>query len=600
MQKVIIGLLIVLSQTFVLAQEPRVPSKMSIGDMKIKITDGARAEIQKNVDDLTRHPKYFNAKVDLANQYFHFIEEAFCKEGVPEEIKYLVIQESGLISDAVSTSNAVGYWQFKDFTAVEVGLRVDRHVDERKNIYAASIGAAKYMKKNNGYFDNWIYAIQAYQMGAGGALKVTNKKLYGAKQMTISKKTYWYVKKYLAHKVAFEGAVGKSRPSVYLSAYKSASGKTLHEVAKKFKVNEEELTKYNKWLRKGKVPSDKKYAVIIPNKQLLKIVEDKDVSSKPKKLFVKKAPSYNQAQAKLFPVIKPWKGRSDYSGRTVNVNRLPGIIGISGDKLIELSRKGNLSLGDFLNVNNIEIDHRVIEGAPYYFKKKKLKAKLYYHVVHSGETLWSISQKYGVNLKKLLMKNRLTEKIDLKEGRVLWTRHIRPENIAIAYEEVDDIKPIEIPIQTTETGELVSVKLPIVDLLEQVELIDSSGYTAPIDSVEYKELTHTVKRGDTYYNIANRYNVKVLELIAWNELKLTNKLAIDQQLIVKVAKVEDQPESIVAESVNNREYHIVEKGETLYSISSKYGLTLEKLKSLNDKLDGNIAIGERIMISSEE
>jgi len=165
MRGVIIGLLVILFQGLLLAQGPKVPRRMTLGDVRLKITDGARAEIQKNVDALTKHPKYFNAKVNLANQYFHFIEEAFRKEGVPEEIKYLVIQESGLISDVVSSSNAVGYWQFKDFTAVEMGLRVDRHVDERKNIYAASIGAAKYMKMNNGYFDNWIYAIQAYQMG---------------------------------------------------------------------------------------------------------------------------------------------------------------------------------------------------------------------------------------------------------------------------------------------------------------------------------------------------------------------------------------------------------------------------------------------------
>ena len=122
MNRVIIGIWIVLLHGVMFAQGPRVPHKMMLGDVKIKITDGARAEIQKNVDELTKHPKYFNVKVDRANQYFHFIEEAFSKEGIPEDIKYLVLQESGLISDVVSSSNAVGYWQFKDFTAVEMGL----------------------------------------------------------------------------------------------------------------------------------------------------------------------------------------------------------------------------------------------------------------------------------------------------------------------------------------------------------------------------------------------------------------------------------------------------------------------------------------------
>lgn len=604
MPRIIIGLLVILFQGSLLAQGPRVPHKMTLGDVRLKITDGARAEIQKNVDELTKHPKYFNAKVNLANQYFHFIEEAFRKEGIPEDIKYLVIQESGLISDVVSTSNAVGYWQFKDFTAVEMGLRIDRYVDERKNIYAASIGAAKYMKMNNGYFDNWIYAIQAYQMGAGGALKVTDKKLYGAKQMTITKNTYWYVKKYIAHKVAYQGAVGKSRPSIYLSAYKSGAGKSLHEIAKKFEVNEEELVKYNKWLKKGKVPSDKKYVVIIPDKKLLKIADDSDASAKPKSIVVKKAPTYNQTQAKLFPTIKPWKGSNNYSRNTVNVNRLPGIIGVEGSKLTELVRNGNVSLTEFLSINDIKINHRVIVGVPYYFKKKKKKAKVYYHIVQSRETLWSISQKYGVQLKKLLMKNRLTENIAVKEGRVVWMRHIRPENIPIAYEEIDDSKPVEIAIETNEnqhindSDKLRYVELPEIDSAEETTPIDELEHEEMIDSVKYKKLIHVVKKGDTYYNIANRYAVQVLELVRWNKLTLADKLSIEQQLIVIVAKTDQQLGVIgIDELRNSVEYHVVKKGETLYSISIKYGFTIEELKLINNKGDVDVAIGEQLKVS---
>ncbi len=598
-KKIVISVWMILLQGLLFAQSPRVPHKMTIGGVKLKITDGARAEIQKSVDDLTKYPKYFNIKVDRANQYFHFIEEAFRKEGIPEDIKYLVLQESGLISDAVSTSNAVGYWQFKDFTAVEVGLRVDRHVDERKNIVAASIGAAKYMKKNNGYFDNWIYAIQAYQMGAGGALKVTNKKLYGQKQMTITKKTYWYVKKYIAHKVAFENAVGKSKPSVYLSAYKSGAGKSLKEIAKKFKVNEAELLKYNKWLKKGKIPSDKKYAVIIPNKQLIKIQDDGETPSRPKNIFVKKAPSYNQAQAKRFPIIKPWKGSAKYSGSTINVNRLPGIIAVQGNKLIDLARKGNLSLSDFLNINDIEIAHRVEEGQVYYFKKKKSKAKVYYHVLQEDETLWSVSQKYGLRLNKLLMKNRMVENKKIKEGRVLWVRHIRPDNIPVAYEKIDDPKPIKINLDNLKK-EQVDEEQIVPSLIDSVneEMTSEMLYIDEIDSVEYTEVSHLVKKGDTYYNIANRYNVRVLDLVEWNGLTLTDKLSIDQELKIRTAKA---PMLIEKEEVNNNEdeqkYHLVEKGETMYSISRKYGLTVEALKRINNKEEDDVTIGEQLKIS---
>src|SRR5687768_2748760 len=189
------------------AQTPEVPHKMQFAGMTLTIRDDARREIQKDVNALTQSPRHHNIKVERAKTYFPLIEKVFEEERVPDDFKYLALQESALIADAVSTSNAVGFWQFKDFTAVEMGLRVDKEIDERLNIVSSSRAAARYIKKNNFYFNNWIFALQAYQMGAGGAMKSLPKDLSGARNMEITSSTYWYVKKYIAHKVAFEEAV---------------------------------------------------------------------------------------------------------------------------------------------------------------------------------------------------------------------------------------------------------------------------------------------------------------------------------------------------------------------------------------------------------
>src|SRR6478609_3750187 len=200
------------------AQTPEVPHKMEFAGMTLTIRDDARREIQKDVDALTQSPRHHMIKVERAKTYFPLIEKVFAEERVPDDFKYLVLQESALIADAVSTSNAVGFWQFKDFTAMEMGLRVDKDIDERMNIFSASQGAARYIKKNNFYFNNWLYALQAYQMGAGAVLKTSPESESGATHMEITSKTYWYVKKYLAHKIAFEGAVkgpGQVRVTTY-------------------------------------------------------------------------------------------------------------------------------------------------------------------------------------------------------------------------------------------------------------------------------------------------------------------------------------------------------------------------------------------------
>ncbi|HLF36135.1 MAG TPA: lytic transglycosylase domain-containing protein, partial [Cyclobacteriaceae bacterium] len=167
----------------VIAQGPSVPGQLQFAGMDLRLTESLRKELQTEVDALTRSEKYFNIKVERARQYFPIIERIFKEENVPEDIKYLVIQESALISDAVSSSDAVGFWQFKEGSGKEVGFRIDRQVDERLNIVSATRGAARYLKTNHFYFKNWIYAVLAYNTGRGGVEAHIQKKYMGAHKM---------------------------------------------------------------------------------------------------------------------------------------------------------------------------------------------------------------------------------------------------------------------------------------------------------------------------------------------------------------------------------------------------------------------------------
>ena len=259
MKKIVFVASFLIAPLFVSGQEisvPQVPSKMKFADIQLKITEAARKEIQSDVDALTASAKFFNAKVNRAAMYMPFVEEVFREQELPDDFKYLAIQESGFIANAVSSSNAVGFWQFKKLTADEVGLRVDNKVDERQNIIASSRGAAKYLQKNNFYFNNWLYALQAYQMGAGGAMEALGEVKGGCKHITIDKKTYWYVKKYLAHKIAFEKAIeeAKMQPS-NLQVYEQGGGKTLRTIANENNVDVEELKAFNTWLLTNKILS---------------------------------------------------------------------------------------------------------------------------------------------------------------------------------------------------------------------------------------------------------------------------------------------------------------------------------------------------------
>jgi membrane-bound lytic murein transglycosylase D len=404
---------------------PQVPSKMKFADIDLKITESARREIQSDVDALTASSKFFYAKVNRSAMYMPIVEQVFEEEGLPKDFKYLAIQESGFISDAVSSSNAVGFWQFKKLTADEVGLRVDRKVDERQNIVSASRGAAKYLQKNNFYFNNWLYALQAYQMGAGGAMDHLGEVKGGEKKMTIDKKTYWYVKKYLAHKVAFQDAIETAKKEqTSLKIYDNGGGKTLEDIGGELQIDPEELHEFNTWLLSGKIPEDKTYPVIIPTTSASAVLAQAD----PRKSSIREANRNSELPSTGHITL------TEDAYRRIKLNGLQGVITNQEMTVDELADLLNFDPNKLISYNDVRPHDRIIVGQIYYLQSKRGKARIFYHTVQEGETVWMIAQNYGVKMPKLIKMNRLDgASVALESGRILWLKKTRPENTPIEY-----------------------------------------------------------------------------------------------------------------------------------------------------------------------
>jgi membrane-bound lytic murein transglycosylase D len=428
MRKLIIISLALAAAVTLKAQDirvPQVPSKMEFADLELKITEAARREIQSDVDALTASAKFFYAKVNRAAMYMPIVELVFDEEGLPDDFKYLAIQESGFISDAVSSSNAVGFWQFKKLTADEVGLRVDRKVDERQNIVSASRGAAKYLQKNNFYFNNWLYALQAYQMGAGGAMEHLGEVKGGDKKVTIDKKTYWYVKKYLAHKIAFEEAIEEAKKSqASLKIYDNGAGKSLAEISQELQVETAELEEFNTWLITKRIPDDKPYPVVVPSTAATAVL----AQANPLKGYVKDA-----AKNSELPSAGHIKLSED-AFRRIKLNGLDGVITNQEMTVDELADLLNQEPTQLIEYNDIRPHDRIIVGQIYYLRAKRNKARIFYHTVQEGESVWMIAQNYGMKMAKLIKKNRLeSATYDLEPGRILWLKKTRPASTPIEY-----------------------------------------------------------------------------------------------------------------------------------------------------------------------
>lgn len=120
--------------------------------------------------------------------YFNLIAKVFDQFGIPQELKYLAVIESGLNTHARSRAGAVGTWQLMAGTARLLGLQVNRHQDDRVNLYKSTIAAAKYLNRLYDRFDNWLLVVAAYNCGPGGVLNAIDQS---------GSTNFWDLKKYL-------------------------------------------------------------------------------------------------------------------------------------------------------------------------------------------------------------------------------------------------------------------------------------------------------------------------------------------------------------------------------------------------------------------
>lgn len=540
---------------------PTVPSQLEFGGMILKLMPSARRTIQKHVDALHASPRHHQITIDRARLYFPIIERVFAEEYVPDAIKYLAIQESALIADAVSSANAVGYWQFKDFTAREMGLRVDRKIDERKNIVSATKGASKYLKQNNFYYKNWIYAVMAYNTGRGGAKKYLDRSNFGVRKMTINGNTHWYILKFLAHYIAFRDEVnGPHSQGWQLAEFDQAKNRDINSVAREFGIEADEIKEYNKWLSNGKIPADKPYTVIIPIQG--KVPKGLAVYSRPSKGRIKEVIAKNYPD-ELIPGLS-----KNQNSTIIQLNGLPAILAKKTDDVTSISSRVGLSEKKFRKYNELSEADELISGEFYYTKKKKNRSNIKIHVTRYNETLWDISQQYGIRKHRLAKMNRMHIIDDLKPGRVLWLSRKLPRDQEVQYYDLP--KPVTRKIPDEYTKQIIP------------------SYT-PASNQKSKVKYHTVAKGESLTTIAKKYNTTLKDIQRWNKLQNPNDINVGQNLQVKAP---------ISKRTNAKKvvtYTVIKK-DTLYGISRKFGMSVDDIMELNAMSSPVLLIGQMIKV----
>jgi membrane-bound lytic murein transglycosylase D len=596
----------------------KVPETMYFAGLKLEFNNHVQRTLQTEVDNIRRNPTFFKQKVDRADLYFPLIEKVFQEEGLHDDFKYLVLQESSLVSDAVSSSNAVGYWQFKKESAEEVGLRCDQYVDERMNIVSASRGAAKYLQRNNRTLQNWVYALLSYNLGLGGVRKEVDDKYVGAPSMKVTDKMHWYVIRFLAHKLAYENEVGKNpAKEMYLVEYTNCAFKSVDEIAAETKLSAEEVAKYNKWMQKKMVPNDKEYVVILPvaahdYSRVLALANSKPGEAGP--VLVADSPQTESGKKNKSSSKSKGNTTTRNKSKTPDIvgngqhgivlitthNKLKAILAKAGDTFEAMAIAAGVKLDDFIAINEVKRFEKPIVGKYYYIQSKRNKALISQHIVQYDETLWSISQQYGMRTNAIRKKNRMSLREEPKVGRVLNLRKKIKKGEQIEYRKVtpkeeprktDIVKPVE--KTTPQKNVEVAAKEPepkniVVEKSEtpsanKDQVIPNVEITKPAKE-ESQFIIHTVVQGETLYRLSKMYDISIDTLKAWNDL--SQGLKVGQVVKVGINK---------SETVIGKE-HIVQSGETLYRISKIYGITIDDIMKWNEKTSFSVSVGEVLKI----
>jgi len=489
-------------------------SSLSSGSLELPISDESnddfsievlpRNQLKKALDfDI---PIVINAKVEQFIQYFQttakkvfsnwlarsekyipFMKNLLKENGLPEDLVYMALIESGFNPYAYSRRKASGPWQFIYLTGKRYGLKANWWVDERRDPEKSTIAAAKYLKDLYDMFECWYLAAAGYNAGEG---KIVNAmKRYRTEDFWELSK-YSYLKRetrdYVPQMIA--AALIAKDPEKYgfvdieyegplrYEKVKVPAVTDLRVIAKACEISVEELKDLNPELLRWCAPPDSpEYEIKIPFGK--------------KKLFLKNFEAPQPQQKFQFKTHMVKRGDT--------LSGIARLYGVDIEPMLEINRikrTSRLSIGTNLLIPipmTQEIKPTVTAKEMSNQQSLSSKPEEITYTIKKGDSLWSIANEMGVNIGALSRWNNLHPEKKLIPGDKLKIRVNRGQ-----------------PSSDPPTG------------LKKV-----------------KEIIYVVKEGDTLWGIAKKYNVTIADIKTWNHLKENDRIYPANKLKLKVGEV---------------------------------------------------------------
>ncbi len=425
----------------------------SLGDVDVS-PEASMKEKEADQQSMTTFPLVYNEFVQMwinyftgrgrgtfekwlgrSTRYIPLMKQVLKEEGVPEDLIYLSMIESGFNPKAYSRAKAVGPWQFMEATGKRYGLKVDFWIDERKDIVQSTHAAAQYLKELHQIFGSWYLAAAGYNAGEGKVLNaVRREKSRNFWQLAHERKNFRaettnYVPKIIAAailakdplKYGFSKDIEFEKPLVWESV-KIPGGVDLRAVAQVTGADPEVLQLLNAELRAGITPPDLK------DGYLFRVPPEK------KDLLISKIGELSRIQVASFISHKIGRGENlGYIARRYKTNTTTLL------KLNNIRNPKALRVGQVIKV---PLPYSKIGRGPTSVQKSEKVEKLsrkvetsknrevasaqdyIQHKVKRGESLIRLAKKYNVKMSEILKVNNLKSR-ELRIGQSLRI----PDNI---------------------------------------------------------------------------------------------------------------------------------------------------------------------------
>ena len=251
--------------------------KMTIRGSRTEIPVTINQQVQHEIDLYTKGNlrAHFISSYKRSGKYRQMIVDMLQKEGLPQELSWLPLVESGFIVKALSDQRALGLWQFIPSTGHKFGLSRDEHIDERLDPEKSTQAAIDYFKELHSHFGDWSTALAAYNCGENRVLRVIrNQKInyldnFWDLSDHLPRETARYVPKFLAtlHIVNNLEKYGLEEISIdqplKFESFTVTKESHLNYIAEITGIEEKTLEELNPELRQGIVPG-KNYTLKVP------------------------------------------------------------------------------------------------------------------------------------------------------------------------------------------------------------------------------------------------------------------------------------------------------------------------------------------------